>query len=250
MITKALNDASLFAAGGPFSIANAADCAANFPALVGAWLQEDVTDNTSVDWVDRTSGLIIRATNAALRKDANGVYVGHNLGIGTMVGTRPTPNSKQPIVMVHGYWTGAAESVTLGGAPGFSVAHGGGAAYFHRSTGDYSTNGVITPTYPLVDLVTMHGDTDADAEVRKYIADATNATLGTSLKSVTDQLGSLQGVMGQYGNSWSLPGQLAGNRVQSIFLWQFTTPPTDVYTATKWMAANPGKAYPAWAGKS
>lgn len=240
-------DSRHFLEGGKWSCA-ATDIVANFPACKLFFCKEDVA-NGGATWTDRV-GSVVLTDATGFEKDAIGV---RRQGLVTITsGTLPVMGAKEFVLI----WTGTvgAASHTLGvgdtaaNGPGLSII-GNGSQYIVRDTNQYVQSAVLgtPPTYPAAGSICLHADTTAN-EARKYFS-ATGGTTTSSVKSATT--GTIAGTWAAFTAEMEIPNSALGG-IETIALLAFTTPPadTDIEIANQWMAANPGKLYPLWAGRT
>lgn len=233
--------------------------AANFPALKFLLHQDDLT-SLATAWVDRIAGCSV-AASGGFTKGANGVYGTVNAGANT-TGALPVIGDKYPLlVWVGRQLTGGSNFCSLGDtatAGGLDLNGGSsGTGYASFDVTNYiGYAGAAGATYPQDGCAAIYCDTDtttANGQVSRFLVDAANTFSATINKSGVD------GGTGIGTGSWpafatnrvSIPAGTTGG-VKMLALLNFTNeqPIADLLTACRWMAANPGKIYPGFAGKT
>lgn len=235
----------LFAAKNKWSCATD-DIANNFPSCLFLLHQEDVNDGETT-WTDRVNGAIVTDATG-FQKDAKGV---RRVGAVTIAGTMPEPGAKQFCLIWTGEIGAANHNVQLGdvnNGPGVGMT-GGVSQYTTFDASNYFIETALSgpPAYPL-NALAVHIDTAAN-ELRKTGANSAGDESGTATKGTG--AGTLNQTWPALGNEILLPSN-ALSGVDMLALFAFTTAPTDtdVEQAVKWMAANPGKLYPGFAGRT
>ena len=226
--------------------------AANFPACKLLLHQNDIV-NGATTWTDRISQLVITNTTGFV-KDANGVVPAAG-GAQTITGPLPAMGTKQFVLMASGMFnaSNAIEIGDLGSGPGIGMKTGGG-EYIIRDGSNYIASAAVgtPPSFTLNGCLSLHADTSASNEARKTWA-SQDGTESTSAVAGA-KTGTIAGNWTAFPNIIVLPTNAGASnmRFTIIALFAFTNAPSapEVVIATKWMAANPGKLYPRWAGVS
>jgi len=242
----AYSDASKFLPGGIWSCA-AADVVRNFPACKLLLHQDDI-GATSATWVDRVTGLLLTATGV-FTKGTYGVWGAVN----TITGIMPAIADAFPLVQWEG--RAAATSVTVGIGDTSTAAgldlRGANTGYASASAVNYVSINSLAPSYPFDGLMSLYAKTDATNEVYKQFCNAANTAITTASKTGVD------GGTGVNATFETLPSVMAipaaatsGAKMLALFCFTNALSGAEVNTAMKWCAANPGKLYPGFAGRT
>lgn len=241
-----------FAEGGIYSC-HANDIATNFPACKSLWHWDDVADG-EITWEDRVTGAVMHQSNtqAPFNKNSNGVYP---TAQPTVTGTMMSLGQSDIVAMIVGYFA-AQNNKFIWGDPdaGPAIELRPNTNYIERidATNYKQTNtmtGVIA-AYDISACLSTHIDCTADTAEKYMITD--DGTDSAEITTYATQLGTLGGTdWGQFANYVDMATSSTwGAKVLAVFEFENGCDDTEYKLATAWMAANPGKLYPGWAGKS
>ena len=238
-----------FKKGGKWSC-HAADVATKFPGCKMLMHQDDLTSGDT-EWVDRVAGLVL-TDSTAFTKTASGIYPTSTSSVSVTTGALPIVGANDAVMLIEGIFTNAGAVTKFGedgvDGPGMGVS-GNNASYIIEGAAYYLSDTLsAAPTYPASGAMSLHFDL-AGAEARKQFANAAGTEIGTSVKNGVGSVGTIASLSAFDSDTVQLmSGGSSATRL--IALWVFSNPVTDAAIATKWMAANPGKLYPGWAGKT
>lgn len=254
MSVNVFSDSSAFTKGGKWSVEKD-DLVANFPACKFLLHWDDVS-NGNLNWADRVSGVIIEQLDSGgFQKDSLGVRRGALPLI--VSGSLPTPGNNDFVLIWSGVIGNATDSIGLGGdyyGVGLSLAGNasGSAALSYTNT---RTSAALTPapTYPL-HCMSMHVDNSGD-EIRKSGSNSAATQVAASVKaaggaSITGDWPELKNTASNPPNVIISLGSSSGIKIMALMVFSVKPSSTEMAIANKWMAANPGKLYPGFAGRS
>lgn len=219
----------------------------NFPACKMLFVASDITTGATT-WTDRVAGLVLNAQASTVF--TNGTYGGYGI-VASVTGTMPVIGDLYPVLIWTGRTNGTAVSVRVGDSTtGAAVElYGSDAGYVSADLTNYVNVNSVAPPYPFDGCMSLYADTDATNQVYKQFASTDNSSIVTANKTGVDGGSGVNATFGTLVNTVALPSA-ATSGAKMVALFCFTTPPTfaEINSACKWMAANPTKLYPGFAG--
>lgn len=247
------NDASKHSLGGPWY-----PNSTNFPACKLLLHWDDVADGDST-WTDRISGIVVPATTT-FSKDSVGVRGATDV---ITAGSLPTVGDLYPALVWQGVFASTvATSTCILGDENFNCIQVGkpnSGNYYLSATQDAANYiGVANAagaSYPLTGCVTMFGETDsttANGQASLIASDSTGAYHNVINKSGVDGGVGIDTTWEAFTSNYVGICTSGTSGVKILALFCFTVEPSaaEIALANRWMASNPGKLYPGWAGKS
>jgi len=226
--------------------------AANYPACKFLLHADDVNNGDTV-WKARIGNLVLTMpTGNSFVKDANGAS--GTVSIPVVTGTYPQlsmiANKKDFVCQQSGIFSTGGQGVELGdsnagqGTKLTSSATG----YLTFDASNYHNPDVpVGITYPYTSLM-EHTEIVANDTV-KHVSNGDNSEILQIGKNVVGSGGTVDQDWTGFKPVIKIPTSSSIARLQICAIWVFDIPPADVAIANAWMAANPGKLYPGWAGK-
>ena len=234
--------------------------AANFPACVMLFHEDDIA-NGAATWTDRINTSLVLNAATTFTKDANGVS-GAVAATPLTGDVLPVIGDNYPALIWQGQMLTTAASVVQVGDPQVTdgievngrtssslfVTPPGSAGFLtHACTGSHS--------FPVTGCCTMYADTDnspVDGESHRFVSSNDGAINYTDTSSAKTTPGANDTWAAFSANTTLVIPVGGGAKIIALFSFDVSNEPDPLLIAAGnlWMAANPGKLYPGFAGKT
>lgn len=246
--TRVFSDDKKFEKGGIWSN-DLDDIAKNFPACILSYHEDDLSAD-GITWSSRAGNFTLKSSN-------NFSFIKNSLGVSgatsTFEGSLPVIGDLNPFLISVGTMDSGQNNITIGDeadgtTPTMRLKGGAnGDVARIKDTNEVVTGTLAAVTYPLTGAMAV-SVLRASNDVVKVAADNIGVYSESVLKA--SSIGTIDGTWGAFVDIMSIiPLVTGGSKLIALFAFKNPLSVGEADTANLWMAANPGKFYPGFAGK-